>query len=181
MLFKKDNQSNLPVGEYYAREPNVNVRRVVERLLRVVPQKCLEGLGGVILCDTEKFKEHYGDNEKVTAARYIQIKDDSESPWIEICVDWYIGGFPKWVLKFSAVTDLMISWPFYHEVGHHIVRKDGNNDENTEKTAEEWRKKFQKHYMLRYHFIFSFLALITLFPFRKRLEKMCGYQKSGKT
>jgi len=71
MLFKKDKESDLPIGEYYAKEPNVNVRKVIERLLRVVPQGYLEGLGGIILCDTAKFKEHYGDNEKISAARYI--------------------------------------------------------------------------------------------------------------
>jgi hypothetical protein len=181
MIFKKDRQSDLPVGEYYAREPNVNVRRAIERLLRVVPQDCLEGLGGVILCDTTKFKEHYGDNEEVSAARYIHIRDGSENPWIEICVDWYINGFPRWVLRISAVTDLMLSRPFYHEIGHHIDRMSEKNDEDREKDADRWRKKFQKRYMLRYHFLFCALALVVLLPFRKRLAKMCGYQKSGKT
>lgn len=174
MIFKKNNECDLPIGEYYAKEPNVSVRKVIEKLLRIVPQEFIKGLGGVILCDTTKFKEHYGDNEEVSAARYIRIKDDGENPWIEICVDWYIGGFPKWVLMISAVTDLALSGPLYHEIGHHIDRMSGKNDEDREKDAECWRKKLQRRYMLRYHFLFYFLALITLFPFRKRLMKICS-------
>jgi len=99
-MFKKDKEFELPIGEYYAKEPNVNVRKVI--------------------------------------------------------------------------TDLILSAPLYHEIGHHIDRKSGKNDEDREKDAERWRKKFQKHYMIRYHFLFFFLAFVTLFPFRKRLMKICS-------
>ena len=80
MIFKKDNACDTPIGEYYANEPNIDVRKIIERLLRVVPQESVKGLGGIILCDTAKFKEHYGEQEEFSSASYIRIKDDKGSP-----------------------------------------------------------------------------------------------------
>jgi len=181
MIFEKDKNKkgdlSFTIWECYTKTPNLDARKAVERLLRGVPEEHLEGLQGVILCDTEKLKEHYGESEKVSTARYIILMDGSKNPWIEICIDRLFHGFPKWVLKFSAVTDLMLSQPFYHEIGHHISAKSGNNDEDAEKAAEKWRKKFSERYMLRYHFLFCLLAITVIFPFKKRFAKMYGYQQ----
>jgi hypothetical protein len=178
MIFKKDNACDLPIGEYYINKPNVNVRKVIERLLRIVPKESVKGLGGIILCDTAKFKEHYGEKEEFCSASYNRAKDNKESPWIEICVDRYIGDIPKWALKFSAITDLMLSQPLYHEIGHHIDCKNGNNSEFVEKEAEKWGQKFGRHYMFRYHFLFFLLAFVIIYPFRRRFAKICGYKQS---
>jgi hypothetical protein len=178
-IFKKDKKSDLSftIWECYVKEPNVDARKAIERLCRIVPREFLEGLGGVLLWDTEKLKEYWGDTEKVSTARYVRLKDGSKDPWIEICIDRVFHGFPKWVLKFSVITDLMLSPSFYHEIGHHIDRKSGNNGENAEKEAEKWAKNFGSCYWLRYHFFFIALMII-VFPIGKQLAKMCRNKQS---
>ena len=77
----------------------------------------------------------------------------------------------------SAITDMALATPLYHEIGHHIVRESGNHSEDTEKEAEKWEHKFGKRYMLRYHFLFTVLVIVIFFPFRKRLAKICCYRQ----
>jgi hypothetical protein len=160
------------IQEYYKNTPPVNARRTVERLLRGIPQQHLEGLEAVILCDTASFEEHYGHEEKVPTARYIQPKDGSP-PSIEICVDRLIQGHEGFPLRISILRDIIFSDTLYHEVGHHINRTQKIAGQEAEPFAERWRTTLQKRYLLsNYWFIIIPLAILTA-PFRRRLIKMC--------
>jgi len=159
--------------------PVVNARKIVERLLLSVPPQHLEGLEAVVLCDTASFKENYGDEEKLSIARYIRAKGGECLPWIEILIDKIFAGFPSYVLRISFVSDLILSEHLYHEIGHHIQNPQSPNDEESEATAEKWRKKLQKQYLLRkYWYMVIPLALIFL-PFKREIKKFCESKKSN--
>ena len=178
---KKDKR-RLPfeIHEYYKSPPIIDTRKIVENMLLIVPDELLEGLGAVVLCDTDSFRENYGDEEKLSIARYIRTKGEC-LPWIEILIDRIFAGFPSYVLRISFISDLILSEHLYHEIGHHIHKPHRPNDEESEATAEKWRKKLQKQYLLRkYWYMVIPLALIFL-PFERQIKKFCESSKSNTT
>lgn len=170
-------QLSCAIHEYYKDTPPVNARRTIERLLLGIPQEYLAGLEAVVLCDTASFKEHYGDEEEVPTARYIQPKDGSP-PWIEICVDRLIQGHGRFPLRISILSDLIFSDALYHEVGHHIQKRRKLDGQECEQFAERWRKTLQKRYLLRNHWHIMIPLAILTSPFRRQLMKMCKFYSS---
>jgi len=184
-MLKKDskNKQFLPckIEEYYINTPTVNARKIVERLLFGVPPQHLEGFGAVVLYDTAGIKKNYGDEEKLSIARYIRAKSGECLPWIELLIDRIFSGFPTYVLRISFITDLILSDHLYHEIGHHIHMSQKTNDKESEAIAEKWSKKLKKRYFLRkYWYIVIPLALIFL-PFERQIRKLYESKKSNNT
>lgn len=172
---KRDPQLSCGIGEYYKNPLSVNARTTIEKLLLGISLKYLEGLDGIILCDEPSFKEHYGNDEKISTARYIKTKD-GKSSWIEICVDRLIREL-GWAVKIRFVRDWVFSEALYHEIGHHIHlhRTQGPHNEECEDVAEKWRKHLQRRYMIRKYWFIIIPLLIIFLPFRRQIHNLIGH------
>jgi hypothetical protein len=166
---RKKVQLSLPIQEFYKSAPPVNAKGVVENLLLAVPSEYLTGLECIILCDVPSFKEHYGQEEKISDARYIRCRNGT-NPVIEICVDKLVEGYEGFPLKLSIVRDFLLSEVLYHEIGHHIHRTSKNNI-GSEAEAEKWRKIFQERYLLKRHWLILIPLLIFSKLFKRRISK----------
>jgi len=179
---KKDSKNkhllSCKIKEYYINKPKVDVRKIVERLLLGVSPQHLEGLGEIVICDTARFKENYGDKEKVSIARYISTKGEC-LPWIEILVDRIYSGFPSYVLRISFVSDLILSDYLYHEIGHHIQKTQRSRDEEYEAAAEKWRKALQKQYFLRKYWYMTIPLALIFLPFERQIKRLLEYKKGN--
>lgn len=166
------NKRGLPfeIYEYYKSPPIIDAHKIVEKMLLTIPNEHLEGLGAVVLCDTESFRENYGDEEKIPTARYIVTKDKGQ-PWIEICVDRLLKGMPCLVLKIPFIRSLIFSEAIYHEIGHHIHWRNSSERQDSEITAEKWRCRLQKHYFLSRHYFASIFLLLIISPFSRILRR----------
>jgi hypothetical protein len=165
------NKRKLPfkICEYYQFKPEFNIHKVIEDLLLGIPQEYLEGLGAVVICDSDSFMEHY-ETDHTPLGRYNHPIEKDELPWIEVVIDTLIqelGGFAK----IPFIRDLIIGNTLYHEIGHHINRKESLEKAQAEKIAEKWRKKLSKYYLKRKYWYLFFPLLLLILPFRRLIEK----------
>ncbi len=169
----KKNKRGLPfeIHEYFKSPPIIDARKIIENMLLAVPYQLLEGLGAVVICDTDSFRENYGDEEKISAARYIVTKDEG-LPWIEICLDRLLEGEEKLALKIPFLRDLLFSRAISHEVGHHIHNTHGSEHEKSEVAAERWCNKLCRHYFLRKYWFIIIPLLMIYLPFKRQFNRL---------
>jgi hypothetical protein len=168
-FLKNERKLSFKICEYYQSKPELNIRGVIEDLLLGIPQEYLEGLGAVVLCDSDSFMEYY-ETDHAPLGRYNHPIEKDELPWIEIVIDKLIqelGGFAK----IPFIRDLIIGNTLYHEIGHHINRKESLEKIQAEKIAEKWRKKLSKYYLNRKYWYLVFPLRILVLPFCKLIEK----------
>lgn len=108
-------------------EKDVNVKKILDRIIRYQKSETLSGLNEILIIDDDESANAFGCYRKSKRKIEIYIKPTLESlPWI--LKRTYI--FPFW----------FVSMVVAHELDHHVNRDNGHIDK--EKSAEENMMKY---------------------------------------
>ena len=129
------------VEQYEDYTPPVRVNSAVELLMSHVPAEHLKGLRQVVLTNSAcVLKTHKGkytfDGKRMRAADLRGFYGDG---YIFLIIDRILDHHLQWFLLVPMFKNLAIGEILYHELGHHIHRRNepGFRD-NREAVADEW-------------------------------------------
>ncbi len=91
----------------------LNVEKMINKLLRVVPEENLIGLYSIVIVNISAQKKRQG-----AAGLYIP-KSKNEMARIEIAVDNVFLGLKKKYFHFPFIPRFILARVLYHEIGHH--------------------------------------------------------------
>lgn len=131
------------VEQYQDYSPPVRVNEVVLLLMRYVPVEHLEGLRKIVmtnsasLLSSSKGKFVAEDGKRLRPAECLGLYSNGN---IFLVVDHIMRQYPEAFLLVPFFKKLAIGEILYHEVGHHIHKREqpGYRD-NRETFADEWR------------------------------------------
>jgi len=142
------------VEEYHEYTPPVRVRGAVELLMSHVPREHLEGLRKVVLTNSARLLQSnkgkydfYGKRQRLGELRGFYT-----GGYIYLVTDRILDCYHELSLMVPIVRTLVMAEILYHELGHHINRRDQPGyRENREEAADEWRDEllfafFEKRY-----------------------------------
>jgi hypothetical protein len=148
-------QSAVPIIEHYpSGAPRVPIRRTVERLLAGTNDRCLIGLGRVVLTnssdlasDQKKPARGHRSGRRVLGGYHPAWK--GEPARIELYVDHILEGQSRWSMWIPPAADLVLGDVLFHEVGHHVHRVRRPERRGAELVAEDWAERLQRDYFGR--------------------------------
>ena len=150
-------QPCVQIEEFYTDfAPRVNVRRVVERLLRTVPHQDLLGLGRLVLTNAKSLNRARrrekirwrGKKEPITTFGGLYHYPSKEQPaWIEIFVDRALEDIPSACLHVPLCRGFAVGRVLFHELGHHLSRIRQGCSTPNEELAEEWADRLMSRYL----------------------------------
>jgi len=159
-------------ADYHDYTPPFAVEPIVQRMLKSIPEKYLDGLGEVVLTNPSgKSRKRRramtkSRNHKVRAldARGLYHPAWHNQPaWIEIFVDNTLKHWEKsWWLKLSFIREAEIGDVLFHEIGHHIHFTSQPEYKEREDVADIWKVRLERNYHRNRR---PFLRVISL-PFR---------------
>jgi hypothetical protein len=151
--------------DYLEYKPPVQLYRTMDLLLRYVPQQHLEDLRKIILTDSAYLRKTIRgrmtqDKKRFRPAdcRGLYYRDGQ----IVLVVDQIFLEYPEVLLLIPFFKAMAIGETLYHEIGHHIDRKErpGYRD-NREAVADDWSEKLLKQFLQkRYWYIRGICALL---------------------
>lgn len=156
------------VEDYDGYTPPIRVNSAVELLMKHVPPQHVEGLHKVVLTNSARvLKTHKGkytfDGQRMRAADLRGFYGDGN---ICLIMDRILDHYPQSFLLVPMFKMLAIGEILYHELGHHIHRRDepGYRD-NREAVADEWSDKllisfFEKHYRVLTKILLAYKKLL---------------------
>jgi hypothetical protein len=163
--------------------PPVPAKRIVERLLKSLPETYLIGLKTVVLRNSEGL--HHRERKKKLRHRkqkfalrdcpgyYVQ-KWHGNHASIEILVDQVVANTPAIILWFSVFQDMLFAFVLYHEVGHHIHISQRPEHKEKEDVAEKWSNRLTLRYLKRrywYLFYSLYVLLKPVYLVKKAMKK----------
>jgi hypothetical protein len=184
--------SEIPIYEQYEDyEPPFDVKRAIERMLAVVPEKYLTGLGSIVLtCENALTGKRsrsmtWSRGKKVSAARALGLyhpRWGSSPAWIELRVDSIFYKSPWLLLKLKMPREVQLGSTFFHELGHHIHAQHQPEFKEKEDVAELWKSKGQNTYIRKRFWYWSPLIAVLRwldqhFDLRGRLRR-AAYKRS---
>ncbi len=139
------------------------VPKAINRLLDGIPDKYLNGLGSVLLSNSEGLDRRRTRQKTLSRKRRVAIKDcrglyfqkwQGRPARIEVFVDKIIAGWPAVILKIPYGQDVAFGGVIYHELWHHIHKTSSPEYKEREDVAEEWERKLAKLYFpVRYWYL----------------------------
>jgi len=162
--------SVIPIYEQYEDyKPPFDVKRAIERMLAVVPEKYLVGLSSIVLtCENALTRKRarsmtWSCGKKVSAARarglYHPRWRDNPA-WIELHIDSIFYKYPWLLLKVKPFREVELGSTFFHELGHHIHAQHGPEFKEKEDVAEIWKRKGQNTYIQKRFWYLSPLVAV---------------------
>lgn len=133
------------------------VPRIVECLLKTVPEGQLRQVGSVTLRDSAgmpsgKSRRVRGRKFPVAECRGLYRQGHgSRGASIEIVVDNVLRGVPALLLRFDLIREVVLGRVLYHEVGHHLDATIGAPAPAGEAAAEAWSTRLLKNHTLKEH------------------------------
>ncbi len=185
--------SNVPIYEQYRDyQPPFDTKRTVARMLAVVPEKYLTGLGSIVLtCEgalTGKRARRmtWSRGKKVPTAKARGLyhpRWGSDPAWIELHIDSIFYKYPWPLLRLKFFREMQLGDTFFHELGHHIHAQHRPEFKEKEDVAEIWKRKGQRVYVRKRFWFLSPVIAVTrwldrVFDFQGRLRKSI-YKKSA--
>lgn len=174
--------SEIPIYEQYEDyEPPLNVKRAIERMLSVVPEKYLVGLGSIVLTSEKALtgkrarRMTWSRGKKVSAARALGLYHPrwrSSPAWIELHIDSIFYKYPRLLLKLKMFRELQLGSTFFHELGHHIHAQHQPDFKEKKDVAEMWKRKGQNTYIQK-----RFWYLSPLIAFLRWLDQHFDLQR----
>jgi hypothetical protein len=143
----------LEISESYrSSSPPKWMHSTVDRLLSSLPAQFLNGLGTVVLTDSESVGR--GRTHRVGGRKYnrrdcrgfYHASTRRETAWIELVADNIVAGVPRSALAVSLVRDLLVSQTLFHEIGHHLDATLGSRVPGSEAAAEDWCRRLSTTY-----------------------------------
>ncbi len=164
------NQRVKVVEAYVDYAPALNYRGMVERLLATVPEKYLNGLDSVVLCNMSGLPQRAKRGtiprrkrrvKRAHAAGLYHPAWRGQKPWIQLFVDQIpLPARPlRWI---HPLCDLLLGSVFYHELGHHAhtLRPEFQEKEDV---ADSWAGRFAvNHIRKAYWYLYPPLRLVGL-------------------
>ncbi len=177
---------NIPIYEQYdSYKPPFNVKGAVKRMVGVVPDKYLTGLGSIVLTCEDALtgkrarRMTWSRGKKVSAAeaRGLYHPEWGSNPaWIELHVDSIFQNYPRYLLRLKVTRELELGQTFFHELGHHIHAQHRPEFKEKEDVAETWKRKGQNTY-LRKRFWYLF-PLVVVVRWADKMLDFQGYLRS---
>jgi hypothetical protein len=151
----------IPIHEHYGEfKPNVNVRRITEKLLDSIDPEYLHGLGSIILTSQtqlarrDRRKKFLSRGRRYPVSRVLGFYRQTwkgQPASIELYVDKILAQAPSWWAHVPLVGFFLFGHVLFHEVGHHLHKTRRPEFKEREDVAKGWEKKlikiaFQKRY-----------------------------------
>lgn len=165
----------IPIHENYGTyKPNLNVRKIVGRLLGSIDPEYLQGLGSIVLSSQDQLtrkgrrKKFLSRSRKIPVSRvngYYRQSWKGQPAFIELYVDRILAPAPGWLAHIPMAGFFMIAKTLFHEIGHHIHKTQCPEFKEQEDVAEQWRRKLTKvAFRKRYRYAGPFLrAAVKIF------------------
>jgi hypothetical protein len=173
----------IPIHEHYGEfKPNLNVRRIIEKLLDSVDPEYLQGLGSIVLSSQTQLprrgrrKKFLSRGRKHPVSSVLGFYHQSwkgQPASIELYVDKILAQAPGWWAHFPLVGFFLFAHVLFHELGHHLHKTRRPEFKEREDVAEGWEKKLTKiAFRKRYRRVMPFLRLLrpVLQTIRRRPE-----------
>jgi len=166
-------KSRIPIHEHYgAFKPNLNVGRLIERLLNLVDPQYLQGLGSIVLSSQlqlprkDRRKKFLSRGRKHPVSQVLGFYRQSwkgQPASIELYVDKILAQAPSWWVHVPLVSFFLFTHVLFHELGHHLHKTRRPEFKEREDVAEEWEKKLTKiAFQKRYRLVMPLLRLLRL-------------------
>jgi len=171
------------VEAYNQYQPPAGFRRGVETLLAGVPERCLAGLGQVILRDAEGLLRRERRSKTRSRGRKVPLSAcrglyhasrSGRSAHVELFVDNIVDSWPSGLLRIPFLRDIAISETLFHELGRHMHATVAPEFREREDVADAWRKRLRRHYFRRrYWYLLPLLWPLSLLArvFRARRRR----------
>jgi hypothetical protein len=146
------------VESYRDFAPPAYFRRVIETLLRGVPQKYLVGLKKIVLTNRAGLSRDKRRQKVRSRSRRIRLaealgayyKETRSSPAaVWLYVDNIVNQTNNWVLRLPVFRYMAIGGVLYHEIGHHIHQVHRPVYEGKENVAEAWSSRLGRSFIRR--------------------------------
>jgi len=144
------------VQNYCRTSFSFKIERLLQNLLRVVPQEHLIGLDSIILVGQVTSKK---SREQKAGGLYWQ-KWRQRPATIEIALDEIYRGVPKIVLHLPFIPKFILANALYHEIGHHYQQRFTHAAKNVgrEEFAEKYKKQLLQKAFVGWRLLFLPLA-----------------------
>jgi hypothetical protein len=161
----------IPIHEHYGEfKPNLNVRRIIEKLLDSIDPEYLQGLGSIVLSSQlqlprkDRRKKFLSRGRKHPVSRVLGFYRQTwkgQPASIELYVDKILAQAPSWWAHVPLVGFFLFGHVLFHEVGHHLHKTRRPEFKEREDVAEGWEKKLIKiAFQKRYRRVMPFLRLL---------------------
>jgi hypothetical protein len=129
MAVKIKNTLNNKLFFYY-------MNRIINKLMKFIPQSHLVGLDRIIIYDT------FSGKDKINAAYYLS-RDSNSHASIEISFYSVYHGRPMILLFLPFIGKFLLASTLYHEIGHHHHHslQHGVKRDKSEDYAEKYKKE----------------------------------------
>jgi hypothetical protein len=157
------------ISEHYRDyAPSIDVKKVVEELVKSVPPRYLAGLKKIVLTNRSSLSRDQrrqkiwqrGRNHQLATslgAYYRATRSQPASVWL--FVDNIQQPFPSWFLRMPMLGYSIVGSVLYHEIGHHIHRVHKPVYEGKENVAEDWSRKLGRAFFRK-----RYWYLVPVFP-----------------
>jgi hypothetical protein len=161
----------IPIHEHYGEfKPNLNVRRIIEKLLDSVDPEYLQGLGSIVLSSQtqlprrgrrKKFLSRGRKHPVSSVLGFYRQSWKGKPASIELYVDKILAQAPGWWAHFPLVGFFLFAHVLFHELGHHLHKTRRPEFKEREDVAEGWEKKLTKiAFRKRYRRVMSVLTTL---------------------
>ncbi|MCP4570413.1 MAG: hypothetical protein GY841_22755 [FCB group bacterium] len=176
-------KSKLPVEvieEYKNWEPPVRLKRVVERILKVLPPDKLVGIGTVVLTNASGLNRVRRREKSRSRKRSLSLEaiggfyhhaHKGKPAWIELFIDNTFVNQPPCAWRLPFWRNWVIGCMLCHEIGHHIHFTMKPEFRECEDVADDWGLKLVRYQYGQLHYLASTNTSI-IHPFMKLMRKL---------
>ena len=148
--------------------PTFDFSRMTNHLLSTVPEKYLEGLGSIVLCNMSGMprSERRGTLprkkrriQRTRVAGLYHYNRAGQKAWVQVYVD-KIAMRPRFIRYIRRLREMLLAAVLYHEIGHHIHAFHPEFREK-ESVADKWAGRLLvNHLKLEYPLLYPPLKLL---------------------
>ena len=144
--------------EYGGWTPPIDLRPVVNRLLRHVPEVHLGGISTVTLTDSRTLNRARRRQKRRVRGKRFRLSEalgiyhgawQGQPAWIELFADRILANEDKRTLQFPLFRDNAVGEVLFHEIGHHIHATKCPQHQEPEDVADRWKRKLLRRFMRR--------------------------------
>ncbi len=162
--------------------PPPKLKKLIEELLRSVPQNYLKGLKTIVLTNQTALTRNQRRQKiwnrktkyRLAEARGAYYRSTPSSPaTIWLYVDNILHSMPSWWFRIPLLRVDPFATVLFHEIGHHIHAVHKPIYEGKENVAEDWSKRLcHRCYRRRYWYLVPFLyPVITPINLARKIKK----------
>lgn len=148
-------RTGTPIREFYSNyRPPRYANKTIQKLIRTVPEKYLQGLGCIVLTNHSALSRRDRLGKVTSRKRRIpqsfvrgryHYAYHGEMAWIELFVDKLEVDTAK-VSWIPLLREIAFGYTLFHEVGHHIGCRMRPESREKEDVADDWSKKLSGNF-----------------------------------